>query len=340
MSNIVPFTTPVPAHLQGRQSALATNIAGGLATGADFPRISIKGGRFRIVDGGAETVLPDVELPVFIVGANPQLSKAFYASAWNPDAEASAPDCYSVGGIRPDPSSKQPQSDLCATCSQNAWGSKRTDAGVEIKACPDKKRLAIVATNDPSGPIYLLEVTASALKGLNEYHKKLAMHGIIPDIAKTIISFDTSASFPKIKFDYGGTLDDTTQAIVDKLINTPKVKEITGEDSSGATAAPAATPAIAAPVAEAAPAPTPAPEPVAEPAPAPTASAFGTPAAEPTATATAPATPAPEPVVEEPAAAPVAAAPVAAAPAAKPDAGTTALAADITALMAEVADDA
>lgn len=330
MSNIVPFTTPLPAHLAGRQSALAADIGGGLGSGANFPRISIKGGRFRIVDGGAESLLPDLELPVAIVGANPNLSKAFYAAAWNPDAEATAPDCFTLEGTKPDPSSPQPQNNTCADCPQNAWGSKVTDNGTKIKACSDKKRLAIVAASDPSGPVYLLEVTASALKGLNEYHRKLAMHGIIPDIAKTIISFDTTASFPKIKFDYGGPLDDAAQAVVDGLLGTPAVKEIIG------VSAPVAAAALAAPVAAAAPVP----EPVAEVAPAPDpepapAASFGkpaaagpAPAAQPVAEPVAAPATAPAPVAEEPTAAPVA------------EAGTTALASEIMSLMEEVADDA
>jgi len=327
-NNIVPFDTPLPAHLSSRQSVLSANIAGGLGGGSSFPRISIKGSRFRIVDGGAETVLPDVQLAVSIVWSNPNLSKSFYAEAWNPDAEATAPDCSSLGGIRPDADSAQPQNDLCASCPQNAWGSKKTPQGVDIKACADKKRLAIIAADDPEGPMYLLEVTAAALKGLNAYHRKLGMHGIIPDIAKTIISFDTEASYPKLKFDYGGILDDSTQVIVDKLLGSPLAKEITGEDApSISIAVTPAAPVIAAPVAV----PTPVAEPVAQPAPAPVAEepapvvSFGKPAAP----APAPVVAAVEPVVEEPVAAPTA------------DAGTAGLADEITALMAQVeADDA
>jgi len=326
-NNIVPFDTPLPAHLSSRTSVLSDHIAGGLGGGPSFPRISIKGSRFRIVDGGAETVLPDVQLAVSIVWSNSNLSKSFYAEAWNPDAEASAPDCASLGGVRPDADSKQPQNDLCSSCPQNAWGSKKTPQGVDIKACADKKRLAIVAVDDPEGPMYLLEVTAGALKGLNAYHRKLRMHGIIPDIAKTIISFDTEASYPKLKFDYGGVLDDATQAIVDTLLGSPLAKEITGEDAPSIAIATTPVPSVAAPVAV----PTPVVEPVAQPAPTDVAPApvatFGKPAAQPVPTPA----PAPAPVVvaEEPVAAPVA------------DAGTAGLADEITALMAQVeADDA
>jgi len=345
MSNIIPFDSAVPAHLVGRvgqPSTLSNSMGGGIGGGADFPRISIKASRFRIVQDGTETVLPDTTLAIVVVGANPNLSKAFYAAAWNPDAEATAPDCFSLEGIRPDPDSTQPQNDLCASCPQNAWGSKITDAGTKIKACSDKKRLAVVAADDPNGPIYLLEVTAAALKNLNQYQKELSMRGIAPEIVKTIVSFDTSASFPKLQFGFGGFLGATTQTVVDGLFGSIKVIEITGEGAVGLVAIPAQTavPAVSPPVApepETAPAAsfgtptpglaaTPAPEPAAESAPA-AAPAFGTPAAAVPAEPAVPATPAPERVVEEPAKAPS-------------TAGTAGLASEITNLMAEVADDA
>ena len=325
MSNIVPISSQVPAHLANRvgaSSALASSLAGGLATGADYPRISIKGSRFRIVDSGTETVLNDPTLAVVIVGANPNLSKAFYAAAWNPDAEATAPDCFSLDGVRPDPASSQPQNDLCASCPQNAWGSKKTAQGADIKACADKKRLAIVAADDPEGPIYLLEVTPAALKGLNQYQRELAMHGVVPEIAKTIVSFDTKASFPKIQFGFGGFLTEETQGAVDKLFGTPKVLEITGESGGAPTPATANTVIVKATgmVTQAA---KPEPEPEPEPEAAPTAS-FGKPAAssfgKPAAKAKVP--------EEEPKAA-----------AATTDASTAGLASEIAALMKEVNTD-
>jgi len=345
MSNIVPINTEVPAHLAarvGQPSELAANLGGGLGSGADFPRISIKASRFRIVEGGAETMLQDQTLEIVIVGANPNLTKAFYAAAWNPDAENTAPDCFSLDGLKPDPDSAQPQNDLCASCPQNAWGSKITDSGTKLKACADKKRLAVVAANDPSGSVYLLEVTPAALKGLNQYQRELQMRGIAPEIVKTVISFDDKASFPKLNFGFAGFVDETTQVAVDGLFGTEQVKEITGEVSAGVVTA---SPAIAAPVdtapVEVIPEPVEIiPEPVVG-VEVPVVASFGKPAPivvpdipgeiahpAPEPVAEPVAEPAPDTVAEEPAAAPVV------------DAGTAGLADEITALMAEVADDA
>ena len=260
MSNIVPANIQVPAHLAkriGQPSVLAQSISGGLTSGSDFPRISIKGSRFRIIEGGAETVLESTTLDVVIVGANPRLSKTFYAKQWTPDSEPSSPDCFSLDGIRPHSDSTAPQNDICAGCPQSAWGSKVTPLGQQIKACSDLKRLAVVAADDPSGPIYLLQVTPAALKGLNTYQKELSMRGIAAEIVRTRVSFDTDASFPKLKFGFGGFLDEATMAAVDDLFGSDKVKEITGEATgSEPVAVPAPRPA---PV-RAAPAPAPAPK--------------------------------------------------------------------------------
>jgi hypothetical protein len=324
MTSIVPANIKVPAHLAARvgvQSALAQSLTGGLSsggTGESYPRISIKGARFRIIDGDTETVLDSTTLEVVIVGANPRLSKIWYAKQWTPDAEPSAPDCYSLDGIGPDPQATNPQNDLCASCPQNAWGSKVTPQGQQIKACADQKRLAVVAADDPNGPVYLLQVTPAALKGLNQYQKELSVRGIPPEIVKTKVSFDTDASFPKLKFSFGGFLDEETQAVVDELFGSTKVKDITGETPRTAVAVPkiaapapvAPKPAVTVAEVEEVEAPIPAP------APAPVKRGFG---------------------AAKPEAKPKAAAPKAAA--APTPAAANSLADEIAALVGEVADD-
>lgn len=319
MSNLIPTNIQVPAHLAGRvgqPSALAQSLMGGIAgTGGDgYPRISIKGSRFRIVEDGNETVLDTTALDLVIVGANPRLSKTWYAKQWTPDSEPSAPDCFSLDGVSPHGDSTAPQNDLCASCPQNAWGSKVTPQGQQIKACADQKRLAVVAADDPDGPIYLLQVTPAALKGLNAYQKELSMRGIAPEIVRTRVTFDTDASFPKLKFGFGGFIDEETQTIVDKLFNTAEVKAITGE--AVAVSAPPVAPAIQkqAPVVEKEPE-----APAAEPEAPKRGFGAAKKVAEPA--------PAKAKVVEEPKAAPVA------------NGVADDLAAEIAALVGDVSDD-
>lgn len=248
MSNIIPSNIQVPAHLaqrMGKPSVLAQALGNSSAAGSDNPRISIKGGRFRIVSGGEETVLDSTKIEVIIVGANPRLSKTFYEKAWTPDAEPSAPDCFSVDGIGPDPSSEAPQNDLCATCPKNAWGSKVMPNGQQVKACADQKRLAVVAADAADGDIYLLQVSPSALKGLNKYQKELSIRGIPPEIVRTQLSFDPDVSYPKLQFGFAGFIDEDTQNVVDNLFGSVQVLDITGEKVEGST--PAVAPAPVAP---------------------------------------------------------------------------------------------
>lgn len=344
MSNLVPVNVNIPAHLAARigaPSVLAQSVMAGLGGGPSFPKISIKSSRFRIKDGDTETVLNTLELDVVIVGANPRLSKTWYAAKWDPNAEASAPNCYSLDGVSPAADAEDPQNDLCASCPKNAWGSAVADNGQQLKACRDHKRLAVVAADDPSGPVYLLEVTPAALKGLNQYQRELTMRGIPAEVVKTKVSFDSDASFPKLKFGFGGFLDADTQAVVDGLFGTPEVLEVTGEATASApapVAAPAPKPQPVAPkpvavVAPPPPAPAPAPTPAAEAAPR---RGFG---------ASKPAAPVADAPVAAPAPAPrvVRAKPAAPAPVAAPAApvAVASLADEIAALVGEVgADDA
>lgn len=265
-TSIIPANIQVPAHIaarMGQQSSLAASLAAGLASGESYPRISIKGSRFRIVEGKTETVLDQTKLNVVVVGANPRLSKTYYAKQWDPTDEPTGPDCFSLDGIGPDSSVESPENDLCASCPKNAWGSKISATGQKIKACSDQKRLAIVAAEDPEGPIYLLQVTPAALKGLNQYQKELSVRGIPPEVVKTVLSFDTDASFPKLKFGFGGFLEAHEQAVVDRLFGSDEVKEITGEKVTVSHPVEVAAPKPA-PVA-----PKPAPVEVVEEAPAP-----------------------------------------------------------------------
>ena len=339
-NDLIPANISIPAHLAARvgvPSVLAASMVGGIGSGISFPRISIKGSRFRIVEGDVETVLESTSIDVVIVGANPRLSKTWYEKAWSPDNEPVKPDCQSLDGIAPSSDSTSPQNDLCATCPQNAWGSKINPTnGQEMKACSDLKRLAVVAADDATGPIYLLTVTPAALKGLNQFQKELTVRGIPPEIVKTKVSFDTDASFPKLKFTFGGFLDAETQAVVDGLFGTPAVTEITGEGPQQAAVVPAVAPPAARKAMVTAAAPAPVVEPVVEAAaPAPAAApkrGFG--------------------AAAKPAAAPAAAAvqkpttvktvkPVAAKPAAEAQAAAVSLADEIAALVGEVnADDA
>jgi len=222
----------VPAHIQARmgQSRLADSVGGGIGATIDYPRISVRGGRFRIIEDGQEFTLNTLELPVVIVGANPRLTKMFYADRYNPDAQGGAPDCFSMDGQYPDSTASRPQHTTCATCPRNAWVKQTRDDGsvVEGKECQDTKRLAVIAAGQPEAKVHLLSVTPSALKNINLYQKELVQHGLSPEFVITRVGMNTDRGFPQLTFAYHGMVDEATLAQVDALIDSDKVKEVCG----------------------------------------------------------------------------------------------------------------
>lgn len=260
-------TMNVPAHIAARMSArqqdpsqsIAASIVG---TGEfAFPKISLRAGRFRLVDDGVETPV-GITLDVIIVGANPKVSKIFYSKAYD-GGEAVRPDCFSNDGIRPDASSTAPVHTSCADCPHNVLGSKITPNGAKSKLCADQRHLAVVPAADPS-KVYSLTVPVSGMKSLREYFKDLMNYNIEPQEVITELGFDESASFPKIVFkqkaDANGHkkfVPEAAMGKIDEVVSGDAVKvavrlKAPAEKAPALAAAPVA-PAIAAPVAPPAP---------------------------------------------------------------------------------------
>lgn len=202
MTNIVPFNqAALPAFMQ--QLAGAANIndqaAAGIG-GESIDHISIKGGRFHIIRNGQQPqTLELFALRVIIVHANPGVTKAYYDTPWNPDQDAEAPACSSDDGITPRSDSLRPQCGTCAVCPQNQFGSKvNAQTGKESKACTDKKCIAIVTPGNEAGEMLRLQIPTMAMKDFGAFLRGLPN---VPYYAVvTEITFDTTVSYPKIKF--------------------------------------------------------------------------------------------------------------------------------------------
>ena len=110
------------------------------------------------------------------------------------------------------------------------------------------------SANCPSGPEDAVECTSLAHAAMldeqcnpkdkddclyNQYQKELGMRGIAPEIVRTKISFDTSASFPKLQFGFGGFISEDVQTAIEPLFGSDKVLEITGENKAAAPVTPA-----------------------------------------------------------------------------------------------------
>lgn len=251
-------TSQLPAHLAGaigKNLAVSTQALTGAASGA--LRLVANQGRFRIKDGGSEIVLPDLTLDTIVVGALPGYTKNFYAKAYVPGADNNdEPDCSSLLGDVPDADSKNKQCDNCATCPQNAWGSKLTPAGVEIKACSDYRRTAMIAADDPD-VIYQANIPPASIKDWTKYVKELASRGVDVSMVITRLSLNEH----QWVFNFAGFVDAEQYAAVQTLLGSPQVDVALGLVGRPARAVALPAPAKAAPVVQA---PAPAPEPAVE----------------------------------------------------------------------------
>jgi hypothetical protein len=291
----------LPDFVNPADNSLAEAAIGGIGGGQAFPRISIKGSRWRIVEDGVSTPLPSLDINAVVVGANPHVSRMYFSGAYDED-EARAPDCWSDDGVRPDPAVSTPQCSLCARCPNSVWGSKISPAGKKTLACGNMKRISVVSSDAIGGTVYELIIPGSSTKNFQKYIKNLGKFPL--NYVVTNMSFDPEASYPLIEFKPNGFLTQDEYAMAEQIKASPLVKEITRAPSVPpappteaelATApppvddkAPPAAPAAAAP-AQAAPqapenvvpfggtAPAPAPAAAPEPAPAASTGGFGAP---------------------------------------------------------------
>lgn len=100
---------------------------------------------------------------------------SFYSGVYNPN-NPSPPDCYAMGRIimdmAPEPDSPSIQSDKCAICPMNQFGS---GANGTSKACKNTRELAVLvidpenpeAHNDPAAPIYTMSLPPTAIKSFD-----------------------------------------------------------------------------------------------------------------------------------------------------------------------------
>jgi hypothetical protein len=262
-------------------SDIATALAGGGA-GASGKRVSIKGGVFRLISDGKEIAAVDERfLDVVIVKAAPKVARVFYAAKYDKDATATAPDCQSNDGDKPDPKSKAKQSDTCASCPQNVAGSGQGNS----RACRYQQRLAVTLANNIEGDVMQLSLPATSIFGKEEgdnrplqaYARWLVAQGVDPSTVVTRMKFDTASESPKLFFKAMRWLTDDEFTEATKQGDTAEAKKAITMDAAGMDMGkPADALKGKAPAAKAAPAPeveeedeAPAPKPKAKAKPAP-----------------------------------------------------------------------
>jgi len=201
MSNVTVFQQDLPDFLKNTE---VDELTKALAGGTQNRRISIRGGRFRLVINGEEVSKTDrPELDVVVAAGRKENSRIFYAKAYNPK-EIVPPDCWADDGITPSPKAENRQADTCANCPQNIAGSGPNGT----RACRYQKRLAVVLANDPGNGLFQLTLPSQSIfakgdmdsMGFDQYAKYIAGNGKNINMVVTRMSFDEDSDVAVLKF--------------------------------------------------------------------------------------------------------------------------------------------
>lgn len=181
--------------------AMTDNLVGGSGGGR---RISIKGGRFRMMVGGEQvSVSKSNELNVVIVNAAP-MARTYYAGTYDPE-KTTAPTCWSNDTQTPAPDvpAESRMSARCADCPMNIKGSGQG----ESRACRFSQRLAVTLEGAPE-EVYQMQIPATSIfgdgkggdLGMQAYARLLKAHNTPPIAVITEMRFDENSETPKLFF--------------------------------------------------------------------------------------------------------------------------------------------
>lgn len=233
MNNIDPRMRQRMAAAAAANKSLASNVV------SSYPMLSIRGKEFtfRLPDGRSSRheqngfAMPYID--VVIVEGSPLLSKTYYEKGFDPN-EFARPDCWSLDSVKPDPSSPalqpgwagHPTGPVCATCPQNVFGSKVSDAGKKIKACSDYRRVVVLMPHQIGAEMATpmgMRIPQSSLKNLKAHAELLMRYGVDYKAAISRLSF-TNEAFPQLQFTYVSVLTEQQWDWVQELAASPLVQ--------------------------------------------------------------------------------------------------------------------
>ena len=257
MGEITIFDQPTEGGFVRRESGRLDRMGGGITS----RRIKISNGRVfkKVVNGEEIGKAVDKQLDVIIVDWLIDPSRKFYVGAYDKNAKATLPDCWSNDGIKPEASAKVPQAKTCMECPKNVKGSGFNGQG---KACRYERRLAVLVTGDSSGDVYQITIPGGSLfsnnngnlYGFEGYKKFLMANNAAPDTVVTSLIYDLETDTAKLWFKAANFLNPQQAAAVDvaqKDPNTDRYLKLTAAavDGAKAIAAPEPVAAIAPPTA-------------------------------------------------------------------------------------------
>jgi hypothetical protein len=253
MSNIALLNQDLPDFLQ---TAGVSELTKQLAGRTGVKRIVPKNGIFRKVVGGEEMGKVKGDLNVIVVNASPKVGRIFYVKQWSPDAEPTAPDCFSNDGTAPDAGSANPQAERCDGCQQNIKGSGMGNS----KACRYSRRIAVTLEEDfgtsLEGEVYQMNLASKSLFGdsvgdnthpFESYTKYLANNGKSLDYVVTQMSFNEDNDNQSVLFTPVRFINKHEHGVTSKVAADPAVQKMLTMTPYQADAS-ARTPKLEAPV--------------------------------------------------------------------------------------------
>jgi hypothetical protein len=130
----------------------------------------------------------------------------YYVGAFN-RKQITPPACFAIApsasALSPSANSPKKQSDACATCQQNQFGSSPSGDG---KACKNTVMLAVLPLNATAdSPIWVIKSSPTAVKHFNNYVAKLARGAGVPVSAvATKLYFDPGSTYASLRFETTG----------------------------------------------------------------------------------------------------------------------------------------
>lgn len=159
----------------GQELALTESVKGELANyfGGTVPQqegIEFRFATLKIAHQNQAWELPDGIMEKFVKGVilHIQNVKAWWEIKFNDSGGGSPPDCSSLDGIRPLPTSNMIQANTCRECKWNVFGSD----GKRGKGCKDMKRVYL-KMDGYDLPVKIV-VPPTSLRAINEYGSLLA----------------------------------------------------------------------------------------------------------------------------------------------------------------------
>ena len=246
MSNDVSiFTNQTGVSTERRQSALAQKIATSSSSSTRRIQANINGTFKKMVNGEQVGNAIRGEFNAIVVGMLTNVSRIFYKEKFDPNKEATLPNCWSNNGDKPEAGASDPQHNNCADCPKNIKGSGENGG----KACRYQRRVSLLLEGDESGTVYQFNIPAKSLFGkgtgnihpFESYVKFLVNNNMSPDLVVTNISFDSNAETMELVFSPVREVSDAEYELILAAQERPETEmytKLTAAQADGVSKAP------------------------------------------------------------------------------------------------------